>query len=145
MLQVVLDHNYLSNIELPDRNMIREKNEVKLTVVAAPKQFNAPPKDRQRLIVMAHYNFKEFMNRDPFEVAFASFHYDIFTTRDLHLIEIYRIVLSAVESFKTHIFSKNIPDLQNEAFPLDPPDIIRTEIAPEMKKINEPYMPILQN
>src|SRR5687767_13854005 len=124
MLQVVLVRAFLSDIELPDHNMIREKNEVELIVVAAPKQFNAPPKDRQRLIVIANYYFKEFMNKDPFEVASASFHYDIFTTRDLHVIEIYRIVLSAVESFKSHIFSKNIPDLQNEPFPLDPPDVI---------------------
>jgi hypothetical protein len=145
MLQVVQVSTFLSDIELPNRNMIREQNEVKLIVVAAPKQFNAPPKDRQRLIVIANYYFKEFMNKEPFEVASAMFHYDIFTTRDLHVIEIYRIVLSAVESFKTHIFSKNIPDLQNERFPLDPPDVIRAEIAPEMKKINEPYMPILQN
>jgi hypothetical protein len=145
MLQVVQVRTFLSDIELPDRNMIREENEVKLIVVAAPKRFNAPPKDRQRLIVIANYYFKEFMNKEPFEVASAMFHYDIFTTRDLHVIEIYRIVLSAVESFKSHIFSKNIPDLQNEAFPLDPPDVIRTKIAPEMKKINEPYMPILQN
>ena len=145
MLQVVPVRAVFSDIELPDRNMIREKNEVKLIVVAAPKQFNAPPKDRQRLIVIAHYYFKEFMNKEPFEVAFAGFHYDIYTTRDVHLIEIYRIVLSALESFKTYIFSKNIPDLQNEAFPLDPPDVIRAEIAPEMKKINEPYMPMLQN
>ncbi len=145
MLQVVQVRTFFSDIELPDRNMIREQNEVKLIVVAAPKQFNAPPKDRQRLIVIANYYFKEFMNREPFEVASASFHYDIFTTRDLHVIEIYRIVLSAVESFKTHIFLKNIPYLHNEAFPLDPPDVIRTKIAPEMKKINEPYMPILLN
>jgi hypothetical protein len=145
MLQVVPVRTFLSDIELPDRNMIREQNEVKLIVVAAPKQFNAPPKDRQRLIVIANYYFKEFMNREPFEVASASFHYDIYTTRDLHVIEIYRIVLSAVESFKTHIFSKNIPYLQNEVFPLDPPDVIRAGIAPEMKKINEPYMPIMQN
>jgi hypothetical protein len=145
MLQVVQVSTFFSDIELPDRNMIREKNEVKLIVVAAPKRFNAPPKDRQRLIVIANYYFKEFMNKEPFEVASAMFHYDIFTTRDLHVIEIYRIVLSAVESFKTHIFSKNIPDLQNETFPLDPPDVIRAQIVPEMKKINEPYMPILQN
>lgn len=145
MLQVVLIRNVFFDIKLPDRNMIREKNEVKLTLVALPKRFNAPPKDRQRIIVMAHYNFREFMNTEPFEVLFASSHYDIFTTRDLHLIEIYRIVLSAVESFNTHIFSKNIPDLQNETFPLDPPDVIRAQIVPEMKKINEPYMPIMQN
>ena len=125
--------------------MIREKNEVKLTFVALPKQFNAPPKDRQRLMVIANYYFREFMSKEPFEVASASFHYDLYTTRHVHLIEIYRIVLSALESFKTHIFSKNIPNLQNEAFPLDPPDVIRAEIAPDMKKINEPYMPVLQN
>src|SRR5690349_11074204 len=106
MLQVVLVRTVFSDVALLDRDMIREQNEVKLTVVALPKRFNAPPKDRQRLIVMAHYNFREFMNREPFEVASASFHYDIFATRDLHVIEIYRIVLSAVESFKTHIFSK---------------------------------------
>jgi hypothetical protein len=145
MLQVVLVRTVFSDIKLPDRNMIREKNEVELTVVALPKRFNAPPKDRQRLLVMAHYYFREFMNREPFEVFFASSHYDIFTTRDLHLIEIYRIIMAAVETFNTHIISKNIPYLQNETFPLDPPDVIRAQIAPEMKKINEPYMPILQN
>ena len=145
MLQVVLVRTFFSDIELPDRNMIREQNEVKLIVVAFPKRFNAPPKDRQRLMVIAHYNFREFMSKEPFEVASASFYYDIYTIRDVHLIEIYRIVLSAVDSFKTHIFSKNIPDLQNEAFPLDHPDVIRAKIVPEMKKINEPYMPIMQN
>ena len=145
MLQVVLDEARFHEIQLPDRNMIREKNEVKLTVVAFPKYLNMLPKDRQRLLILVHYNFREFMNKEPFQVALASFQYSIYTVRNLHLIEIYRIALAAAELFKTHIFSKNIPYLQNEEFPLDPPDVIRADIAPDMKKINEPYMPILQN
>jgi hypothetical protein len=145
MFKLVLARCHFFDISLPDHAMIREKNELTVDIAALPKFLNAPPRDRQRLVVTTHFNLREFMCAEPFEVASAIFYYDIYTNRDVHLIELYRIAKSVAESMKHFLISKNIPYLQNEEFPLDPPDVIRARLAPELKKVNEPYMRIMQN
>ena len=145
MLKIIQQVTAFSEIRLPNHDMIREDNSVAFIVHPIPKRFNAPPKDRQRIIVFVSCNFNEFMSSEPFEVACASSRLDIVTNRDVHLIELYRMVVSVAESLKAHVLSKNIPYLVNEEFPLDQPDIIRAKLAPALHKINIPLNDVLLN
>lgn len=141
MLKIVQHETWISDIKEPDDILIREKNEVVIDVVTFPPYRDPSPNDRCRILVMVFFNFKEFICKYPIEIADTFCQFDIFTDRDLLLIELYRMVISVAESLRSHIFSKNLPYFVNEEFPLDPPDVIRAKLAPELKKINQPLKP----
>ena len=128
---------FFTEIKRPSSPMIRENNEVEIGIVVFPRKYNAPPRNRQRIIVMASYKFRVFMTRETFEVANCNVHYDIFADRDMQLMELYRLSVTVANSLKEHIFSQNIPFLRNEDFPLDPPDVIRAKMLRVLKTIND--------
>ena len=138
MLKIIQHETWLSEIKEPDQILIREKNEVVIDLVTFPQYPDALPNNRHRILVMVFFHFKEFMCKEPIEIADTFCQFDIFTDRDLLLIELYRMVVSVAESLRTHLFSKKLPYFVNEEFPLDPPDVIRAKLAHELKKINQP-------
>ncbi|MBO9204632.1 MULTISPECIES: hypothetical protein [Niastella] len=138
MLKIVqVGPTYFSDIKVPTVPMLRENNIVDIDIAVIPKKYNAPPRDRQRIMVMVNYDFKVFLDKNPFQVASAGCDFDIFTDRDLHLMELYRMAVSVAVSLKKHVFSQNLPFLQDEDFPLDAPDVIRQKLLPELQRIND--------
>ena len=140
MFAVIQHETYFSGIQEPDHCMIREKNEVEIKLLILPKG-SFYQKYQQRIMVVVFYNFREFMNKKPFEVASACRYFDIFTDRGIYLMELYRLVIPVAESLKTHFFSKKSSYFLNEEFPLHPPDVIRDKLAQELRKLEHPLKP----
>lgn len=141
MLKIVQHETWLSEIKEPENILLRERNEVVIDVVTFPQNRDPLKNARKRVLVMAYFQFIDFLSNKPFEIADTFCQFDIFTDRDLLLIELYRMVLPVAEKLRSHIFSKNHPYFVNEEFPLEPPDVIRAKLLPELEKINQPLKP----
>lgn len=126
-----------TEVKEPRYPLLREDNEVEIDILLLPKRLIEPPRNRQRILITVRYNFKIFMRKMPVEISSTYVHYDIITYRDLYLMELYRVVVSVIERFRNYLFTQNQPFMEDEDFPVPPPDVIRTILLPVLDKINE--------
>lgn len=137
MPKLVHVKSIFTEVKKPRYPILREENEVEIEILQVPKRLIPPPRNKQRILITIRYNFKVFMRKVPTEISSTYVHYDIITYRDLYLMELYRVVVSVIERFRIYIFTQKLPFMEDEDFPVPPPDVIRTILLPVLNKINE--------
>jgi hypothetical protein len=119
-------------------SLVRDNNTMDIEITVLPKhRFDEHALARQRIVVQVIYESRELRNKKTVQVAKGGCDFDIFTDRDVHLIELYRVAKMVAESLKTYLDDTNLPLLKNDEFPIVPPDVIRAKMLPRLKEINE--------
>lgn len=137
MLQILHDHTSFSKIEVPEYYLIKENSVIELDIQRIRIEFNSMPGTRLQLTIRAICIINEFLCEEEFIVGTAERYLDIVINRDLYVMDIYTLAVPVVDALRAHIKAQNISYYKNDDFPLEPPEVTKTEMLSPVLKIRE--------